>query len=163
MRWLIATLFFVTLSNASLALERRSIIATLEEYRIVQAGVGTSQVNQAAQDSSAALQRLIGDIIDAIRTKDSLRALQLIGSLVISDDASWFMSQFEKNTVDLLMSAYNRSMKDFDGTTRRLYEADIARGPISINVSRYADLKTAPEPIAAILQSMKTPYPLYGN
>ena len=119
-----------------------------------------AQTTQTATDSSSALQVLIADILDALKTGDSRRAEQLIAALVMEDDARWFALQFDEAD-ELLRSAYKQSMNDFVRTTRELYTADIRRGPINVRVNRYDDPKLAPDPIPELLQSMKTPEPLY--
>ena len=135
----------IPVSMAWICLSVTIVIVIPGEYRNVRAAEGARQADQAAKDSSSALQSLMADIIDAVKKKDSLREQQLIGSLVMPKDAYWFASQFDKNTADLLRSAYDQSMKDFESTTRRRYEADIMRGPINIHVNRCADPKTAPQ------------------
>jgi len=115
------------------------------------------QAEQRAKDSSSALQSLMDELIDAIKTKDGPRDKQLIEGLILPKEASWFASHFDKNTADSLRSAYQESMKDFEATTRRLYEANVQRGPIDIHVNRYADPKTAPEPVPCHLAEHDNP------
>jgi len=95
------------------------------------------------------------------KSKDITRAEQLIGSLIIENDDSWFAAQFSAGTGELLRAAYKQSMKDFVRTTRELYAADIRRGPINIRVNRYDDPSRAPQPIPELLQTMNAPEPLY--
>jgi TonB family protein len=119
------------------------------------------QSDQLAKDSSIALRSWMAELIDAIKTKDGPREKHLIESLVMPIDASWFAEHFDKNTADLMRSAYADSMKDFEATASRLYEADVKRGSINIHVNRYADPNTAPSPFDRLLQSMTTRAPLY--
>lgn len=120
------------------------------------------QGDQLVKDSSSALQSWMTGLIDAIKTRDDTRERQLIGSLVMPIDASsWFAEHFDKNTAVLLRSAYAESMKDFERTASRLFEADVKRGSINIHVNRYADPNTAPGPFDRLLQSMTTRVPLY--
>ena len=119
------------------------------------------QSEQTSRDSSSALQILMSDILDAVKTEDSRRAEQLIGSLVMKNDAQWFAVHFSAETGELLRAAYKQTMKDFVGTTRQLYAANIRRGPTNIRVHRYDDPNRAPQPIPELLQSMNAPEPLY--
>jgi TonB family protein len=129
-------------------------------WKLIGSGVGPS----VGANRDGFFQRsttFMSDILDAVKTKDSRRAEQLIGSLVIENDAPWFAAQFSAETGELLRAAYKQSMKDFVSTTRELYAADIRRGPINIRVNRYDDPNRAPQPIPELLQSMNAPEPLY--
>lgn len=120
------------------------------------------QDDQLVKDSSSNLQSWTAGLIDAIKAGDNSREKQLIESLIMSIDASsWFPEHFDKNTAVLLRSAYAESMKDFEATAGRLFEADVKRGSINIHVNRYADPNTAPGPFDRLLQSMTTRVPLY--
>src|SRR5262245_42383271 len=98
------------------------------------AGAGASRhpSEQTTTDSSSALRTLISDILDALKTKDGRRAEQLIGGLIMENNAPWFAAQFSVETGELLKTAYKQSMKDFVSMTRELYTADILRGPIMV-------------------------------
>jgi len=115
----------------------------------------------AAQDSSVALEGLIGDIVDALKTNDTRRAERLIGGLVLENDSRWFASRFDAETGELLRMTYRETMKDFVQTTRDLYAADVRGGPINIHVNRYADPDRAPDLIPAFLRSMNGNETLY--
>lgn len=119
------------------------------------------QDDRLAGDSSSALQSWMAELIDAIKAADRSRERRSIESLVLPMDAPWFADHFDKNTADLLRSAYAESMKGFEATASRLYEADVKRGSINIHVNRYADPNTAPSPFDRLLQSMTTRVPLY--
>src|SRR5262245_8229468 len=119
------------------------------------------QSGQPALDSSMALQVFITDILDAIKTGDTRRANELIASLILENDATWFVSQFTAETNSLLLAAYKQSTNDFVNTTRELYTADMQRGPIEVRVNRYDDVNHAPQPITEILRNMTVPEPLY--
>src|SRR5688572_13316611 len=75
----------------------------------------------AAQDSSVALEGLIGDIVDALKTNDTRRAERLLSGLVLENDSTWFASRFGAETGELLQMTYRETMKDFVRTTRDLY------------------------------------------
>lgn len=120
------------------------------------------QDDQLVKDSSSALQSWMAGLVEAIKTRDDSREKQLIESLIIPiDSSSWFAEHFDKNTAVVLRSAYAESMKDFEATASRLFEADAKRGSINIHVNRYADPNTAPGPFDRLLQSMTTRVPLY--
>jgi len=122
---------------------------------------GSQRGNQPVADSSSALQTWMAGLIDAIKRGDASREKQLIESLVMPVDSSWFAEHFDKNTAVLLRSAYVESMKDFESNASHLYESDVRRGPIDIHVNRYADPNTTPTPFNRLLENMTTSAPLY--
>jgi TonB family protein len=136
-------------------------LATTSEAKRTVFAAEKQQDDHLVQDSSSALQSWMNGLVDAIKTKDSAREKQLIESLIMPRDASWFSEHFDKNTAVLLRSAYAESMKDFEATARSLFEADVKRGLTVVHVNRYADPNTAPSPIDRQLESMTTRAPLY--
>jgi TonB family protein len=115
----------------------------------------------AVQDSSVALEGLIGHVVDALKANDSRRAESLIGGLVLENDSTWFATRFGEGTGALLRSAYTEAMKDFVRNTRDLYSEDLRRGPINIRVNRYSDPSRAPDAVPGILRSMNGAEPIY--
>ena len=118
------------------------------------------QGDQLVKDSSSALRSWMAGLIDAFETRDDAREKQLIERLVMPIDASpWFAEHFDKNTAVLLRSAYVESMKDFEATASRLFEADVNRGSITISIStmRYIT-ENLKDPDVPILNQAKAEY-----
>src|SRR5437867_10378120 len=110
----------------------RVLAVCIGTYGSLSAAASGGQSERTATDPSRALQTFMSDILDAVKTKDSRRAEQLIGSLIMENDGPWFAAQFSAETGELLRAAYKQSMKDFVSTTHELYAADIRRGPVNI-------------------------------
>jgi len=121
----------------------------------------SGQGNQPAADSSTALQTWMVGLINAIKIGDVSREKELIESLIMPADSSWFAEHFDKNTAVLLRSAYAESMKDFVSNASHLYEADVKSGRIDIHVNRYGDPQTDRGPCDRLLEKMTTSAPLY--
>ena len=112
-----------------------AFFATTSQEKQTVFAAENQQVDQLVKDSSSALQSWMAGLIDAIKTRDDTREKQLIRSLVMPIDASsWFAEHFDKNTAVQLRSAYAESMKDFEPTASRLFEADVKSGSINIHV-----------------------------
>jgi TonB family protein len=106
--------------------------------------VARSQQQGNDRDASMSVEMYVSRILDAIKTKDSRLAEQLMGSLVMKNDDAWFTRVLTPEIADAVKDAYGKAMKDFVKSTRELYAADIQRGPIHIRVHRNEDASFAP-------------------
>src|SRR5438093_11422160 len=81
------------------------LVVCIGTYGSLSATPSGRQLEQTAKGSSSALQTLMSDILDAVKTRGR-QAEQLIGSLVMENDAPWFAAQFSAETGELLRAAY---------------------------------------------------------
>jgi len=127
-----------------------------------------SQVTSSSQRTAAAypnasegLQNLIMDILRAADTKDSAKEAELIHSLLMPEDSTWFIDEYGPGFGASLAAAYRRSVPELEEDIKTVYEANVQRGWTKPKILTYADPEKVNAPIDRFLNSMNRVVPLY--
>jgi TonB family protein len=112
-------------------------------------------------NSLEGLQSQIGEILGAIKEKNSAKEVELIHRLVMPEDSTWFVDEYGPGFGTSLAAAYRRALPSLEEEIRLTYEANAQSGKIHPKILRYADPAETESPIDHFLNSMNKIEPLY--
>ena len=115
----------------------------------------------AYPNSTDGLQNLIGDILQAARSKDSAKETELIRSLLMPVNSTWFTDEYGPGFGASLAATYRRATPELEQEIRTVYEGDAQRGWISPKILVYKDPEQVNAPIDHFLNCMNQIVPLY--
>ncbi|MHB8755050.1 MAG: energy transducer TonB [Candidatus Acidiferrales bacterium] len=109
------------------------------------------------------LRSLIQQILQAARVKDRITENELIHSLLISDNSTWFTDEYGPGFGASLAAAYHREMPNLEDEIRSVYEGNAKRGWTNPEILQYTDPEKVDSPIDAFLNCMDQIVPLYAT
>jgi TonB family protein len=125
------------------------------------------QEKTASQDSaptypntSDGLQNLIMDILHAAKAKDPAKEAELIHSLLMPENSTWFTEEYGPGFGTSLAAAYQRALPGLEQEIRTIYEGSVQRGWMTPKIFRYADPEEEHAP-DHFLNCMNQIVPLY--
>jgi len=137
------------------------LFAFTTELRLSAQG-NESQTAQGAYPNSAdGLKNLFQDILDAAKSHDTNKETQLIRSLILPNDTTWFKAVFGPDLGDQVSSDYKDRGPNLEPDLRRILEADAREGKIDLKVKTTTDPESVEHPVDNILNDMEPPQPLY--
>jgi hypothetical protein len=113
-------------------------------------------------ESSEGLQKLLQDITEAAKAKDTAKETVLIRSLIMPDD-TWFKDEFGPAFGPRLAAAYQKALSSLEEEMRTAYEGDAQRGWLSPQIFRYDDAANVNSPTDNFLNCMDKVVPLYQS
>ena len=118
-------------------------------------------VAAAYSDSSADLQKQIVEILNAIKEKSSAKEAELINSLSMPEDSTWFTDVYGPGFGASLLASYRRTKPNLLREIKEVYEANLGYGWMTPKILRYDDPEKVNAPIDHFLNSMNKIVPLY--
>ena len=109
------------------------------------------------------LQRLIQQILQAARTNDRTTETELIRSLLIPDNSTWFTDEYGPGFGASLGAAYHREMPSLEEEIKNVYEGNARHDWTNPKILRYMDPESVDSPIDAFLNCMDQIVPLYAT
>jgi TonB family protein len=119
------------------------------------------QSSASYPNTSDGLQNLIGDILRAVKTRDSAKEAELISSLLIPEDSTWFTDEYGPGFGASLGAAYRRAVPDLAQEIKAIYEANVQASRMNPKILRYGDPESVNAPIDHFLNCMNQVVPLY--
>jgi len=107
------------------------------------------------------LQNLIGDILRAAKTKDSGEEAELIRSLLMPENSTWFTDEYGPGFGTSLAAAYRRIVPSLEEEIKTIYHGNVRRGWMSPRILSYRDPEQVNAPIDHFLNCMNQIVPLY--
>jgi len=126
-----------------------------------QAAANPQNAQATVTDSSERLQSQIDEILNAIRGKDSAKETELIQSLLMPENSTWFVDEYGPGFGGALSAAYRGEAVNLKDEIKSIYEADARAGLLHAKISRYADPEAVNAPIDHFLNCMNQIVPLY--
>ena len=114
-------------------------------------------------DTSDGLQSLIGEILQAAKSKDAEKEAALIHSLLIPEDSTWFTDVYGPGFGASLAAAYRQVRPNLELQIRTLYEGNVKRGLMTPKILSYTDPANSDAPIDRFLNCMNQIVPLYAT
>ncbi len=133
------------------------------ESRVPQEKTTTQNSAPAYPNTSDGLQKLIMDILNASKAKDSAKETELIRSLLMPKDSTWFTDEFGPGFGTSLSTAYQRATPNLELEIREIYEGNVKEGWMKPKILIYSDPDKVNAPIDHFLNCMSRPVPLYGT
>jgi TonB family protein len=115
----------------------------------------------AYPNSSEGLQSQIGDILNAIKEKDSAKEAELIHGLLMPENSTWFTDEYGPGFGASLATAYRGAVSGLDQEIKATYEANVQGGHMHPKTLRHADPEAENAPIDHFLNCMNQLVPLY--
>ena len=152
MRWICLVFAFLFLS-------------VLETRARPQQGSADAPMPQVAKypNTSEGLQSLIGDVLQAAKAKESTKEGELIHSLLLPEDSTWFTDVYGPGFGASLAAAYREARPGLEKKTKEVYEGNIARGWMNPRILRYTDPQSLNPPLDHFLNCMNDMVPLYAT
>ncbi|MGC2829796.1 MAG: energy transducer TonB [Candidatus Acidiferrum sp.] len=116
---------------------------------------------EAYPNTSEGLQKLITEILRAIEVKDSEREKELIHSLLLPTNSTWFVEEYGAGFGTSLAAAYRRMEPELEQEILTIYQGNLERGWRLPKISRYTDPESVNYPIDTFLNCMNQIVPLY--
>jgi TonB family protein len=107
------------------------------------------------------LRRLIDEILQAVKSKDSAREGELIHGLLMPVDSTWFTDVYGPGFGSSLAAAYRRAAPNLEQEIRTVYEGNAHHGWVKPKIFRYSDPETVNAPLDHFLNCMNEVEPLY--
>jgi TonB family protein len=127
-----------------------------------QNSVPSSMVQADAYPNTAeGLQRLIDDILQAAKGKNSATETELIQGLLLPKNSVWFAVEYGPGFGASLAAAYERVSPGLEHEIRTIYEGNVERGWMSPKLLRYDNPDAVGSPIDTFLNCMNKIVPLY--
>ena len=142
--------FYLLVAGTAIAAEHR-----LKELASPQAPA------EAYSNSQDGLQKLLGDILSAVKEKNSPRETELIRSLLMPEDATWFTDEYGPGFGASLAAAYRKSVPEMEQRMEAVFEGNVEKGLVTPRVLSYADPEKVNAPIDHFLNCMNQIVPLY--
>lgn len=114
-------------------------------------------------NTSEGLQRLIGDILQSAKEKDTAKETQLIHTLIFSEDSTWFTEEYGPGFGASLAAAYQRLKPGLEEEIKTIYEGDVNRGWTNPRIVQYTDPESVNAPLDHFLNCMNQIVPLYAT
>ncbi len=141
-----AVMFFAATAQCPLTAQEKSApAATATEY----------------PNSADGLKMLFQDILDAAKSHDTKKETQLIHSLILPNDTTWFRDVFGPDLGEQVSSDYKDRSPNLESDLRRILETDVSDGGITLKVKTTIDPESVEHPVDNILNDMEPPQPLY--
>lgn len=83
---------------------------------------------QKYANTSDGLQRLIEDILQAAKAKDTIKENDLIQSLLMSGESTWFTDVYGPGLGSSLAAAYRRATPNLEQEIRTIYDGNVHDG-----------------------------------
>src|SRR5712691_2469859 len=112
-------------------------------------------------NTSEGLQHLIGDILRAAKAEDSAKETELVCSLLMPENSTWFTDEYGPGFGTSLAAAYRRAAPDLEQEIKAIYEANVQGGRMNPKILRYGDAESVNAPIDHFLNCMNQVVPLY--
>lgn len=112
-------------------------------------------------NTSDGLSKLIENILQAAHEGNSAKESELIRSLVLPDDSTWFTSVYGPGFGASLATAYRREAPYIEERIKGTYEANVKRGWMKPKILHYADPEIVNSPIDHFLNCMDQIVPRY--
>ncbi len=112
-------------------------------------------------DSESGLKKLFQDILDSVKAHDTNTELQLIHSLILPKDTSWFKDVFGAALGETPSAEYKDRVARLEDDLHRILEADLQKGWTNIKARKITDPGPERPPIDNILNDMDPPQALY--
>jgi len=112
-------------------------------------------------NTSDGLQRLIEEILQAAKAKDNVRESELIHSLLMSADSTWFTDVYGPGFGSSLAAAYRRATPNLEQEIRTIYEGNAHHGWMKPKILGYSDPESVNAPLDHFLNCMNEIEPLY--
>lgn len=122
---------------------------------------GAKTIDGTYPNTTDGLQRLIGDILQAAKEKNTAKEAALVQSLMIPENSTWFTDTYGPGFGASLAAAYQRVRPTLRDEITGIYEADVERGWPPPKVLRYTDPDAVNSPLDHFLNSMNHIVPLY--
>jgi TonB family protein len=126
-----------------------------------QAASSTQGLAPAYSNTSDGLQSLIGDILRATKAKDFAKETELIRSLLLPEDSTWFIDEYGPGFGASLAKAYRRELPGLEQEIKEIYEANMQAGRMNPKILRYGDPESVNAPIDHFLNCMNQVVPIY--
>lgn len=126
-----------------------------------QAAPSPQNSTMAYPNTSEGLQDLIVDILRAAKAMDSEKETELIRSLLMPENSTWFTDEYGPGFGASLAAAYKRALPSLEQEIRTLYEANVQDGRTNPKILRYGDPETVNAPIDHFLNCMNQIVPLF--
>jgi TonB family protein len=107
------------------------------------------------------LQRLLEEILQAVKTKDNARESELIHGLLMPSDSTWFTDVYGPGFGSSLAAAYRRASPNLAQEIRTVYEGNVHHGWMKPKIIRYTDPESVNAPLDHFLNCMNEVQPLY--
>jgi len=118
---------------------------------------------QRYPNSTDGLQRLLDEILQAAKAKDSAKENELIHGLLIPADSTWFTDVYGPGFGSSLAAAYRRATPALEQEIRSVYEGNALRGWMKPKIFRYSDPESVNAPLDHFLNCMNEVEPLYAT
>ena len=118
---------------------------------------------QKYSNSAEGLQRLLNEILQAAKVKDSAKESELIHGLLIPTDSTWFTDVYGPGFGSSLAAAYRRATPALEQEIRAVYEGNAQRGWMKPKIFSYADPESVNAPLDRFLNCMNEIVPLYAT
>ena len=147
--------------NFGLSLFLLALLATPAGGRTTQATTSQQDSAVAYPNTSEGLLNLITDILRAASKKDSAKEAELIHSLLIPENSTWFADEYGPGFGASLAAAYRRAAPELEEEIKTVYEGNVQRGWTKPKILSYADAEKVNAPIDHFLNRMNQVVPLY--
>jgi len=117
--------------------------------------------SSAYSNTSEGLKELIGEILRAIKAKDSRKENELIRGLVLPTNSKWLTEEYGPGFGANLATAYRKLEPGLEQEIKTIYEGNVERGWITPGIRRYTEPESVNAPIDQFLNCMDQIVPLY--
>ncbi len=114
-------------------------------------------------NTSDGLQSLIQQLLHATQSKDMSKETELIHSMLIPADSTWFKDEYGPGFGASLAAAYQRNMPDLELTLKAIFDGNVQRGWMTPKILRYTDPESVNAPLDHFLNCMDQIVPLYAT
>jgi len=115
----------------------------------------------AYPNTSDGFHKLVSDILLAAKAKDMSKEANLIHSLLIPQDSTWFTDEYGPGFGASLAAAYRRVTPGLEQEIKIVYEGNVQRGWTTPKIFRYVDPESVDAPLDRFLNCMDQIVPLY--
>ncbi len=122
----------------------------------------TGQPSAAAYPNGAeGLQKVLQDILKAMTSKDTTKEDELIQTLIMPSDSTWFKDEFGPAFGPRLSAVYQTEAATIAQQLQTVYDGNAKRGWSSPKIFQYADAAHVNSPIDNFLNCMDEVTPIY--
>lgn len=113
------------------------------------------------QNTSEGLRSLIDEILETAKAKNTTREEELVHTLLVPEDSTWFVDTYGPGFGASLAAAYQRLRPSLEKEIKTVYEGNVQRGWTGPKILRYTDPESVNAPVDHFLNSMNQIVPLY--
>ncbi len=131
------------------------------EAQVMQNPASSGLQADAYPNTPDGLQKLIGDILQAAKDRDSVREAALVHSLLVPANSTWFTVEYGHGFGESLAAAYARLVPELESEIKSIYEGNVERGWMTPKLNIYDNPDAVNAPIDGFLNCMDKIVPLY--